>query len=290
MTTTTTSRRPATDAVLTGAIELARAAAIEVAERADHVGEHLGVAVEAERLATHRFAASATGYRGWHWAVTVSRVSRAKVATVCEAVLLPGDEALLSAPWVPYSQRLAPGDLGVGDLLATAPDDDRLEPGYTAVSITAENADDVDDSTDRVAVWELGLGRTRVLSELGRDDATDRWYSGDHGPTAPIAQAAPAPCSTCGFVVPLAGGLRRVFGVCTNTYSPSDGRVVSWDHGCGAHSEVPLLPPPVEVSAPAIDDETYETYETVEISAAVEEADGPAPSEANPAQRRTTSR
>jgi hypothetical protein len=30
--------------------------------------------------------------------------------------------------------------------------------------------------------------------------------------------------------------------------SPSDGRVVSYDHGCGAHSEVAELPPPVEVA------------------------------------------
>jgi hypothetical protein len=28
-----------------------------------------------------------------------------------------------------------------------------------------------------------------------------------------------------------------VFGVCANAWSPSDGQVVSLDHGCGAHSE-----------------------------------------------------
>jgi hypothetical protein len=31
--------------------------------------------------------------------------------------------------------------------------------------------------------------------------------------------------------------------------SPSDGRVVSYDHGCGAHSEAAVLPGPVEVTA-----------------------------------------
>ena len=42
-----------------------------------------------------------------------------------------------------------------------------------------------------------------------------------------------------------------IFGVCTNTYSPSDASVVSVDHGCGAHSSVVAeekadeLPPPV---------------------------------------------
>jgi hypothetical protein len=150
--------------------------------------------------------------------------------------------------WVPWSQRLAPGDLGVGDLLATEPDDERLEPGYTAAGGDERDRGEVDDDTDRLALWELGLGRVRVLSEIGRDDAVDRWYSGEHGPTAPLAEAAPAPCSTCGFVLPLAGSMRRVFGVCTNAFSPSDGKVVSYDHGCGAHSEVAVLPGPVEVA------------------------------------------
>ena len=62
----------------------------------------------------------------------------------------------------------------------------------------------------------------------------------------------------------MAGALRQVFGVCTNAWSPSDGAVVSLDHGCGAHSEVELDLPSsepelghvldefaLEVSAPA---------------------------------------
>ena len=95
-----------------------------------------------------------------------------------------------------------------------------------------------DEDVDQVALWELGLGRHRVLSAEGRDAAAQRWYDGESGPTAPVAVKAPAPCSTCGFFVPMAGALRSVFGVCANEWSPSDGRVVSLDHGCGAHSEV----------------------------------------------------
>ena len=183
---------------------------------------------------------------------------------------------------MPWSERLAPGDLGVGDLLPSDPDDDRLEPGYTAVpesdsvriGVGDEDVDPLDDvpadmfdvgsrdsvdvDVDRVALWELGLGRARVLSPIGRDDAVDRWYSGEHGPTAAIAEAAPAPCSTCGFITPLAGSLRRVFGVCTNVYSPNDGQVVSYDHGCGAHSEVAVLPPHVEVAQPIVDEEGFD--------------------------------
>ena len=31
--------------------------------------------------------------------------------------------------------------------------------------------------------------------------------------------------------------LGQAFGVCSNLLSPADGRVVSFDHGCGGHSE-----------------------------------------------------
>ena len=54
---------------------------------------------------------------------------------------------------------------------------------------------------------------------------------------APLAHAAPAHCVSCGFFVPLSGELGRLFGACANAYAPDDGRVVSADHGCGAHSE-----------------------------------------------------
>lgn len=256
---TTTTRRPGPDAVLEAAVDIARAGAEELAG-AGRVGEHLGADTEAERLVTHRFACVDPGYVGWHWAVTVARVPRSKSVTLCEAVLLPGGDALLSRPWLPWSERLAPGDLGVGDLLPTAADDDRLEPGYTSTGVLDGEAGDepADDDSDRVAIWELGLGRARVLSPIGRDDAVARWYSGESGPTAPVAEAAPAPCSTCGFVVPVSGSLRRMFGVCTNAFSPSDGRVVSYDHGCGAHSEAAVLPAPVEFMPPVVDEVGYD--------------------------------
>jgi hypothetical protein len=266
-------RAGAVDAALAGAVELARAAAVEVALRPEDVGEHLGVGLEEERVATHRFASADPAYRGWQWAVTVARVPRGRTVTVDEAVLLPGDGAMLAQEWVPWSERLAPGDLGVGDLLPSDPDDERLEPGYAAVPDA--RAEPADDDTDQLAIWELGLGRPRVLSPIGRDDAVDRWYSGEHGPTAPIAEAAPAPCSTCGFVVPIGGSLRRMFGVCANEMSPSDGQVVSYDHGCGAHSEVPALPPPVEVTAPVIDEQGFDllTFDDVDIEVAPDDAE-----------------
>jgi hypothetical protein len=133
---------------------------------------------------------------------------------------------------VPWSERLRPGDVGVGDLLPTAVDDPRL----------TLRVGDVDEFVDTDGWMELGLGRSRVLSALGREETAERWYSGPAGPDASIAKVAPASCLSCGFHVRLAGVLGRVFGVCGNELAPDDARVTSVDHGCGAHSEALVAP------------------------------------------------
>ncbi|RPF19842.1 DUF3027 domain-containing protein [Myceligenerans xiligouense] len=222
--TTRTSR----DAVLNGAVELARAAAQEVAEHTSDVGEHVGAALETDRVVSHRFAATMKGYRGWYWTVTVARVPRSRTATVSEVELLPGDEAILAPEWVPWAERLRPGDIGSGDVLPFRADDPRLEPGYTPTG---------DPEVDEVAIDELALARARVLSPQGRDAAAERWYRGARGPTSAGAVASASECLSCGFLIPLAGPMGQLFGVCANEWSPDDGKVVSLDHGCGAHSE-----------------------------------------------------
>lgn len=225
------------DAVCLAAVERARAAAVDEAGAPEHVGEPIGHQVEAERTLTHLFACLAPGYRGWHWAVTLTRVPRGRTPTVSEVVLLPGDDALLAPAWVPWTERVQPGDIAPGVLLPTAADDPRLVPGYENVRAAATAWDEPREAVaDLVA--DLALTRARVLSVEGQDDAADRWYSSAAGPTAEIAQAAPKPCRTCGFLVPLAGPLAGVFGVCANGVAPDDGKAVSLDHGCGAHSEI----------------------------------------------------
>jgi hypothetical protein len=233
---------PPLDTVAAQAVEAARAAAEEDAPGL--VGDHLGVEVDAERVVTHSFATLDPAYAGWRWAVTLARAPHARNVTVDEVVLLPGEGALLPPPWVPWSERLRPGDLGVGDLLPTPADDPRL----AATFFVTDDADEGD------VAFELGLGRTRVLSYDGRVEAVERWYAGDQGPEAPIARAAPAACATCGFFVPLSGALRQAFGACTNEYAPDDGRVVSVDHGCGAHSEAVVLPAAPTAAPPPSDD------------------------------------
>src|SRR4051812_3269018 len=240
-----TARAGEPDAVLAAAVDLARAAAEEDAARRT-VGEHLGVTLEGERLVTHSFASLDVGYRGWRWAVTLARAPRSRHATVCEVVLLPGADAVLAPAWVPWQDRIAPGDLGPADVLAYRSDDPYLAAGFTVTD---------EDDEDHQQLWELGLGRIRVLSLEGRNAAADRWYHGDRGPTGEEALHAAAPCSTCGYFVPVSGGLRRAFGICANEWSPSDGRVVSTDHGCGAHSETDVeVPVPEPLPEPILDE------------------------------------
>ncbi|WP_265522563.1 DUF3027 domain-containing protein [Oerskovia flava] len=241
-TTRKVSARAAKDAVLLGAVEVARAAAEEVAERVADVGEHLGTLVEDDRLVSHYFACTLRGYRGWRWTVTLARIPRSRNATVCEVELLPGDEAILAPAWLPWSERIRPGDIGAGDVLPFVPDDPRLEPGFTSSG---------DEEVDAVAIDELALARVRVLSPQGRDEAAERWYRGTRGPTTPGAVASAEGCGTCGFLVPLQGALGQLFGVCVNEWSPDDGKVVSLDHGCGAHSETDVEPHPTDWPAPA---------------------------------------
>lgn len=222
------------DTALVAAVDLARAAAVEEVGDA-MVGDHLGVVMEGERVATHSFICLSEAYVGWRWSVTIARAPRAKTITIDEVLLLPGPDALVAPAWVPWAERVRPGDLGPGDVLPTDPNDPRLIAGLTA-------EDDLESVAGlaplQPSLWEIGLGRVRVLSPLGRDDASDRWIEGDFGPTTAVARQAALDCATCGFMLPVGGPLGQAFAICANEMSPADGRVVALAFGCGAHSEV----------------------------------------------------
>jgi hypothetical protein len=279
---TTRSRTP--DRLCAEAVDLARAAAEEAAAPGV-VGEHEGMVSEGDRVVTHYFGCRELGYRGWRWAVTVARASRAKIVTVDEVVLLPGPDAVLAPEWVPWSERLRPGDLGPGDLLPTEADDPRLEPGYTGAdepppnsALTEDLADLVDAEDAEVTggspaqqtvtpsrgsiaavAEELGLRRARVLSRYGLHSAAARWEEA-FGPKTPMAQAAPASCESCGFLVPIGGSLGQAFGVCANEFSPADGRVVSLAFGCGGHSEAAVMPKTPQPAPPVIDETRVDPF------------------------------
>ncbi len=263
--TRTRTREP--DQACAEAVDLARDAVVAVVGAAE-VGDHLGVQADGERMVTHLFECADPAYAGWRWAVTVVRAPRAKAVTVSETVLLPGPGALLAPDWVPWHDRLRPGDLGVGDLLPAPPDDERL---VSLVVLEGEDAvtDWFDAGEDEGPAEPAELptpGRSRVLSTIGRESAAERWYASEHGPRTPLAHAAPAQCISCGFFVPLSGELGRLFGACANAYAPDDGRVVSADHGCGAHSEAMADAVAVRAVAPVIDEFGYDLVDLPGIS------------------------
>ncbi|MEV2256779.1 DUF3027 domain-containing protein [Streptomyces sp. NPDC050147] len=279
---TTRSRTPRTprtpDRLCAEAVGLARDAAEEAAAPGV-VGEHVEAVVEGDRVVTHLFECKDFGYRGWRWAVTVARASRAKVVTLDETVLLPGPDALLAPEWVPWSERLRPGDMGPGDLLPTDAEDLRLEPGYSGeeepppnsvfseemaelveaedAEVTAVSPAELPAAPARGSIAaladELGMRRARVLSRYGLHVAADRWEE-SHGAKTAMAQAAPASCVSCGFLAPIGGSLGQAFGVCANEFGPADGHVVSLAYGCGGHSEAAVMPTPSRPAAPVLDE------------------------------------
>ncbi len=210
------------------AAALARSAAIEDAKSQDYVGELLSIDSDEDHLASYLFSASLPGYVGWRWAVTIAKVDGGS-PTICDVVLLPGPDSILAPEWIPYSNRITADDVVAGTIVPTAPDDARLVPGSSVIPS--------DEELDLHELFELGAGRLRVLSIEGRDQAAKRWIEGDRGPDAEIARLAPKNCGSCGFYLPISGSLRQAFGVCANAISPEDARVVSVNHGCGAHSE-----------------------------------------------------
>ncbi|WP_155922817.1 DUF3027 domain-containing protein [Mycolicibacterium sp. CBMA 295] len=135
------------EAMLLGAAGQARAALNEFSGEGA-VGEYLGASIEDAASATHRFLADLPGYRGWQWAVVVAAYPGADHVTISELVLIPGPTALLAPQWLPWQDRVRPGDLGPGDLLAPPPDDPRLVPGYLATGDPL--IDDMARSTRRV--------------------------------------------------------------------------------------------------------------------------------------------
>lgn len=209
------------------AVEIARAALVELDDGV--VGEHIGVQGLSRNVATHRFAAEVPGYPGWEWNAVLACASGSDHVTVNEVALIPtpSGEALQAPEWVPYSDRLLPGDLGPGDLMPPAPDDERL----------TEDEDDPD------AVFvEISETRDSYLTRTGLKAAETRWRTGEHGPNSEYAEKAQLRCRSCAFYLPLGEPVGENFGVCTNKYS-ADGIVVHGTYGCGAHSETVAVDP-----------------------------------------------
>src|SRR5699024_5921776 len=139
------------DAVLAGAIDRARDAAIE--EGGEFVGEHLGFVLEDTRLGTHYFACTNSGYYGWYWAVTITRIPHSRTTTVCDSALYARTDSIMAKVCVQCSALLEPEHERQTDRSPYEAKDPRLEPGYTPTG---------DAVADHVAIVELGLDREWV--------------------------------------------------------------------------------------------------------------------------------
>ena len=116
------AERPDLEAVLMGAVEQARAAIVEFSGE-DTVGEYLGAGFEDPTAATHRFLAEMPGYRGWQWAVVVAACPGATTPRSARSSWCPARRRCWRRKWVPWDERVKPGDLSPGDLLAPPADD-----------------------------------------------------------------------------------------------------------------------------------------------------------------------
>lgn len=214
-------RRGATQSPLLSphAVTTARLALGEVAAE-EEVGEHIGVTGLGANVATHRFAATVPGYQGWEWNVVAACATGSDWITINEVALVPATGALEAPDWVPYAERLRPGDLGPGDIMELAPNDERV----------------TEDSMSRHAITFPGRETKHYLTEKGLSDAERRWRTGAYGPNSEFAEKAALHCRSCAFYVPMGEPIGENFGVCTNEFS-ADGRVVAASYGCGAHSD-----------------------------------------------------
>ena len=128
-----------------------------------------------------------------------------------------------------------------------------------------ESVTSLEDIEDAIKTFHLS--RRKVMTPEAIAQTAKRWYSGQHGPKSLSTRIADgSACSTCGFMIPLAGALGNMFGVCANAWSPDDGKVVALNHGCGEHSDIePPEPSQLWIqSDPAYDDYHIDVIEQSE--------------------------
>ncbi|KQN94708.1 DUF3027 domain-containing protein [Arthrobacter sp. Leaf69] len=168
------------DAFLAAAVDVARAAIKGIAP-AEQIGPHLAAKSEGDRLVTHLFESKLPGYGGWQWYAVLTRNSRSKEVTVDELGLLPSEDSILAPEWIPWAERVRPGDeQGDEELQAAAgaaPQEGAGEAAAVAAATTdAEDApeDDSDDADGKAD----GAG-DEYDTDAPEDDDVDDAGTGD---------------------------------------------------------------------------------------------------------------
>lgn len=187
------------DEVLMAATDQARAA-LELITPADTIGDYLGYIVEGERVLSLLFDCLMSGYPGWRWTVSLSRVDEDSAPQVLETELMPGDDALLAPEWVPWSDRLA--DSKAAEELAAAvlgaddddddddDDDESDDDDETDDDDDSDSDDDIGESDDGVdALDGIDFDEALTASELHDGEADEAEPQADGGAPQPPAQA-----------------------------------------------------------------------------------------------------
>lgn len=164
------------DAFLAAAVDVARAA-IEGIAPAEQIGRHLAAKSEGDRLVTHLFESKLAGYGGWQWYAVLTRNSRSKVVTVDELGLLPSDDSILAPEWIPWAERVRPGDEQGEDeapaAASTAPPEDAAGADAPLDAVDAAGTDDDDapeDDSDDADGNANGAGDEYDADDVDDDD------------------------------------------------------------------------------------------------------------------------
>jgi hypothetical protein len=182
------------DETLLQAVDVARTALLEITP-ADTVGEPVGHIVEGEHVLSLLFDCLMTGYPGWHWTVSLSRIDGDSPPSVLETELMPGGDALLAPEWVPWSDRLA--DHRTAEELAEAEAEaealDALDDFDVETDDTADHDEDDDFEDDDSGDDELDgidFGEALAASDLHPGEAGHAEPETDDGTPDPPFDAA----------------------------------------------------------------------------------------------------
>lgn len=182
------------DETLLAAVDLARAALLEITP-ADTIGEPVGHIVEGEHVVSLLFDCTMSGYPGWHWTVSLSRVDDDSEPSVLETELMPGGEALLAPEWVPWSDRLA--DYRTAQELAAAEAEasaiDALD-ALDAFDVESDELEDDDDFEDEDGGDDeldgIDFGEALAAPELNPGEAGSAEAQSDDGTPEPPLETA----------------------------------------------------------------------------------------------------
>ncbi len=122
---------------------LARTALLEITP-AETVGAYFDEVDEGDGVVSVRFDSAMPGYPDWKWTVSVTQVEGSE-PTILEAELMPGEGALLSPEWVPWSDRLAEYKAAQAAAEGVESDDDDSDDSDEDSDDDSDDDGDLDD-------------------------------------------------------------------------------------------------------------------------------------------------